>query len=65
MKQYGIVDSGDALRDGIGAMSDIRIAEFFDKMSRAGAVKSNLEFRKSYTLQFTNKAVGIDLRPKK
>jgi NitT/TauT family transport system substrate-binding protein len=34
-------------------------------MSRAGAVKSNLEFRKSYTLQFTNKAVGIELRPRK
>lgn len=65
MKQYGIVDSGDALRNGIGAMSDIRIAEFFDKMSRAGAVRRDIDFRKSYTLQFTNKAIGIDLRPKK
>src|SRR3954464_5884413 len=35
MKDYGIVDSGDSLRDGIGAMSDERIASFFDKMVRA------------------------------
>ncbi|PYF01189.1 NitT/TauT family transport system substrate-binding protein [Rhodopseudomonas faecalis] len=64
MKQHGIVDSGDTLRNGIGAMSDTRIAEFFDKMSRAGAIRRDLDFRKSYTLQFTNKAVGIDLRPR-
>src|SRR5213080_2826148 len=36
MKEYGIVDSGDTLRDGIGAMSVARAASFFDKMVRAG-----------------------------
>src|ERR1700716_1795545 len=30
MKEYGIVDSGDTLRDGIGAMGDDRAASFFD-----------------------------------
>lgn len=65
MKEYGIVDSGDALKDGIGAMSDARVASFFDKMSRAGVVKPDLDYRKSYTLQFVNKGVGMDLRPKK
>jgi NitT/TauT family transport system substrate-binding protein len=64
MKQYGIVDSGDALRDGIGAMSDARIASFFDKMVRAGVVRRDIDFRKSYTLRFINKAVGLNLRPK-
>jgi NitT/TauT family transport system substrate-binding protein len=64
MKEYGIVDSGDALRDGIGAMSDARVASFFDKMVRAGVVRRDIDFRKSYTLRFTNKAVGLDLRPK-
>jgi NitT/TauT family transport system substrate-binding protein len=64
MKQYGIVDSGDALRDGIGAMTDERIASFFDKMVRAGVVRRDIDFRKAYTLRFTNKAVGLDLRPK-
>jgi NitT/TauT family transport system substrate-binding protein len=65
MKEYGIVDSGDSLRDGIGAMSEARVASFFDKMSRAGVVKRDIDFRKAYTLQFVNKGVGLDLRPKK
>ena len=64
MKEYGIVDSGDTLRDGIGAMTDARVASFFDKMVRAGVVRGDIDFRKTYTLRFTNKAVGLDLRPK-
>ena len=64
MKEYGIVDSGDTLKDGIGAMSDARIGSFFDKMVRAGVVKRDIDFRKAYTLRFINKGVGLDLRPK-
>jgi NitT/TauT family transport system substrate-binding protein len=64
MKEYGIVDSGDALRDGIGAMTDARAASFFDKMVRAGVVRPGVDFRKAYTLRFVNKGVGLDLRPK-
>src|SRR6202165_4048834 len=64
MKEYGIVDSGDALRDGIGAMTDARAASFFDKMVRAGVVRPDVDFRKAYTLRFVNKGVGLDLRPK-
>jgi NitT/TauT family transport system substrate-binding protein len=65
MKEFGIVDSGDTLRDGIGAMTGARVASFFDKMSRAGAVRRDVDFRKAYTLQFVNKGVGLDLRLKK
>ena len=65
MKEYGIVDSGDALHDGIGAMTDARAASFFDKMVRAGVVRRDIDFRKAYTLRFVNKAVGVDLRPEK
>ena len=64
MKEYGIVDSGDAATLGIGAMTDARMASFFDKMVRAGVVKANVDYHKSYTLQFVNKKVGLDLRPK-
>jgi NitT/TauT family transport system substrate-binding protein len=64
MKEYGIVDSGDTLKKGIGAMSDAHVASFFDKMVRAGVVKRDVDFRKAYTLRFVNKAVGLDLRPK-
>ena len=65
MKAYGIVDSGDALDLGVGAMTDARMASFFDKMVRAGVVKRDIDFRKAYSLQFVNKKVGLDLRPKK
>ncbi len=64
MKQYGIVDSGDALKDGIGAMNDERMVAFFGKMVRAGVTRRDIDYRKSYTLRFVNKAVGLDLRPK-
>ena len=65
MKQYGIVDSGDTLKDGVGAMNDARVASFFDKMVRAGVVRGDIDFRKAYTLRFVNKAVGVELRPGK
>jgi NitT/TauT family transport system substrate-binding protein len=64
MKQYGIVDSGDALTLGVGAMTDARMKDFFDKMVRSGVAKPGLDYRKSYTLQFVDKKVGLDLRPK-
>jgi NitT/TauT family transport system substrate-binding protein len=65
MKEYGIVDSGDTLKDGIGAMTDARVANFFDKMVRAGVVRRDIDYRQAYTLRFANKGVGLNLRPKK
>ncbi|MGJ4890930.1 ABC transporter substrate-binding protein [Bradyrhizobium sp. HKCCYLR20261] len=65
MKEYGIVDSGDSMDKGIGAMTEERITSFFDKMVRAGVVKPTIDYRKSYTLRFVNKGVGLDLRPNK
>ena len=62
MKEYGIVDSGDAVELGVGAMTDARVTSFFDKMVRAGVVKANLDYRKSYTLRFVNRKVGVELR---
>jgi NitT/TauT family transport system substrate-binding protein len=62
MKEYGIVDSGDASELGIGAMTDAHMASFFDKMVRAGVTKANLDYRKSYTLRFVNRKVGVELR---
>jgi NitT/TauT family transport system substrate-binding protein len=64
MKEYGIVDSGDAAKSGIGAMTDARVKDFFDKMVKAGLVKADTDYKKAFTLQFVNKGVGVDLRPK-
>jgi NitT/TauT family transport system substrate-binding protein len=65
MKEYGIVDSGDTLKNGIGAMSDERVTSFFQKMVRAGVMRPDIDYRTSYTLRFVNKGVGLDLRPSK
>jgi NitT/TauT family transport system substrate-binding protein len=64
MKQYGIVDSGDAEKLGIGAMTAARMQSFFDKMVRAGVVKAGLDYKRAYTTRFVNKGVGVELRPK-
>jgi NitT/TauT family transport system substrate-binding protein len=64
MKEYGIVDSGEAVKLGIGAMTDAHMKSFFDKMVRAGVVKPTLDYKRAYTLQFVNKGVGVELRPK-
>jgi NitT/TauT family transport system substrate-binding protein len=64
MKDYGIVDSGDAVTLGIGAMTDARMKDFYDKMVRTKVVKPSVDLAKSYTLRFVNKKVGLDLRPK-
>lgn len=64
MKASGIVDSGDTLTAGIGAMTDARQKDFFDKMVKAGVVDAGVDYAKSYTLQFVNHKVGLDLRPK-
>ena len=64
MKEYGLADSGDTLKLGIGAMNDERVKKFYDQMVKAGVVKSGLDYSRAYTLQFVNKGVGLDLRPK-
>jgi NitT/TauT family transport system substrate-binding protein len=64
MKEYGIVDSGDSLTLGIGAMRDARVKSFFAKMVEAGLFKPELDYKRAYTLQFVGKGVGIELRPR-
>ncbi|MGO9769124.1 MAG: ABC transporter substrate-binding protein [Roseiarcus sp.] len=64
LKEYGVVDSGDALKLGIGAMTDARWKGFFDEMVKVGIVKADTDYKKAYTLQFVDKGVGVDLRPK-
>ena len=64
MKKYGIVDSGDTLKLGIGAMTDARWKGFFGKMVETGMIDPRTDYTRAYTLQFVNKGVGLDLRPK-
>jgi NitT/TauT family transport system substrate-binding protein len=64
MKEYGLVDSGDTLSKGVGAMTDERIKDFYEKMVKAKVEPADLDFKKMYTLQFVDKGVGLDQKPK-
>ena len=59
IKEYGIVNSGDAKTYGVGAMTDPRWRDFFSTMSKAGVYPKDLNYRKAYTLQFVNKRIGM------
>jgi NitT/TauT family transport system substrate-binding protein len=60
IKQYGIVDSGDARTHGIGAMSDARWQDFYKVMAEQGLYPKDMDYGKAYTLQFVNKRLGAD-----
>jgi len=59
MNEKGIVMSGDALKLGVGAMTDERWASFYKDMHAAGVFPANIDVRKAYDLSFINKGVGV------
>jgi NitT/TauT family transport system substrate-binding protein len=52
IKRYGIVSSGDAASDGIGAMSDGRWKFFFGTMRGEKLYPASLPYRNAYDLRF-------------
>ena len=58
MNEKGIVRSGDALKLGIGAMTDERWKIFYDQMTAAGVFTPGLDYKKAYSLEFINKGIG-------
>jgi len=56
MRQYGIVESGDAAGGHIGVMTDARWAEFFRVASGQGVFPKDLDYRKAFTLDFVTPA---------
>lgn len=62
LKEWGIVDSGDAETMGIGVMTDEKVEDFYNKMVAAGVVDAGIDFKKTYTTQFVGNGVGMDLK---
>jgi NitT/TauT family transport system substrate-binding protein len=63
MKQQGIVDSGESLQNGIGAMNAGRVKDFHAQMVKAGLYKpGEVDLSKVATYQFVNKKVGLDVK---
>jgi len=65
MKSQGIVDSGEALSQGIGAMNAARIKDFYAQMVKAGLYKpGDVDLSKVASYQFVNKGVGLAQKAK-
>jgi NitT/TauT family transport system substrate-binding protein len=62
IKRHGLVDSGDADRLGIGAMSSARWKDFHGTMVDAGLYTADLDLARAYTLRFVNKKHGLHLK---
>lgn len=63
MKAQGIVDSGEALAKGIGAMSPERIRDFHAQMVKAGLYKpGEVDLAKVADFGFVNRGVGLEVK---
>lgn len=62
MLEHGIVDSGDALEMGIGALTDEKVEDFYNKMRSSGVMEADIDWKSAYTTQFVNQGVGMDLK---
>ena len=63
LRERGVVDSGDAVKLGIGAMTDARWEEFFRSMQQQGLYPPDLDWKRAYTVRFVDKGVGVSMRP--
>jgi NitT/TauT family transport system substrate-binding protein len=59
MQEFGIVQSGDALALGTGAMTDDRWQRCYDLSVRLGINPAGMDFKKGYSLRFVNQRVGV------
>jgi NitT/TauT family transport system substrate-binding protein len=52
LKEYGIVEGGDAARLGLFTMTDARWKQTFEVMRDSKLVKPDVDYKKAYTLEF-------------
>ena len=52
LKEYRLIDGGDAAKMGIGAMTEERWKKTHEYMVSAGLLKPDVDVRRAYTLQF-------------
>jgi NitT/TauT family transport system substrate-binding protein len=56
LRSHGIVESGDSLTLGIGAMTEARWGDFFQQMVAAKLYSPDLDYTKAFTLKFITKS---------
>jgi NitT/TauT family transport system substrate-binding protein len=62
LNEHGIVDSGDALTLGIGAMTPQRWNEFYRGMVSVGVYPDGIDVSKAYVTDFVDHRVGIEMK---
>ncbi|MNK98177.1 NMT1/THI5 like protein [compost metagenome] len=62
MKQYGIVDSGDALDKGIGCMTAERYKQLADELVKVKLLKADTDYTKAFDTRFSCKGIGLSLK---
>jgi NitT/TauT family transport system substrate-binding protein len=62
LKEHGIVDSGDALSMGIGAMTPERWTEFYRGMVAVGVYPDGIDVGRAYVTGFVNHRAGIEIK---
>jgi NitT/TauT family transport system substrate-binding protein len=62
MKQHGVLESGEALSNGIGCMTDAKYKTFFDAMAGIKLFDAGMDYKKAFTTEFVCKSVGMDLK---
>jgi NitT/TauT family transport system substrate-binding protein len=58
MKANGVVESGDAVANGIGTMSESRWRTFFETMAGQGLYPQEMPWQRAFTLRFTGGEQG-------
>ena len=62
IKEYGIIDSGDAIDKGIGCMTAARYRELADELIRAKLLQASTDYTKAFDTRFSCKGVGLALK---
>jgi len=62
MNEHGIVDSGDALTLGIGAMTKARWQEFYRGMVAVGVYPDGIDVDRAYVTDFVDHRDGIEIK---
>jgi NitT/TauT family transport system substrate-binding protein len=60
LRRYGLVDSGDAAKYGIGIMTPARWKAFFDVMVEDNVYPADLDYTKAFSPRFVGRQVGMD-----
>ena len=59
IKEFGIVESGEALDKGIGCITDDHYKKFYDEMVAIKVVKADTDYTKAFTTKFVCKGTGM------